>query len=840
VPGRSARGAKDVLKGSAPRRRDDGQFVDRFPQFRTPEDYNAMPEALLVDAAGSRRSLGAVTAFAAEGPRGFLIGCGADAVRVQFWRRDIVRIWVAWGGRPFEDPATETIVVGEPEEGLRATWRDAGDHLEMAAPGSGGALLKATKNPMKLSMFRDGVELWSELEPLAKNLTATFQTLAAGEGERFFGGGMQNGRWSHAGQKIRISVDYNWDEGGNPNAAPFYLSTAGYGVYRNTWAPGYYDFAEELGAPAPGAPAPRVVLAHNESRFDAFYFAAAPRDFRGVLEGYTAITGRPFMPPIYGLGLGDSDCYHNGRHGNSTYAAWAVADKYNEQGMPGAWMLVNDGYGCGVGAGPEKFPHNFTALDEVVARERQKGFVTGLWSSTGLPNISREVQGSGARVFKTDVGWIGDGYEYAFKACEQVAAGIEENSDARRFVWTVEGWAGTQRLAVMWTGDNTGSFEYIRWQIPTFVGCGFSAQAHVSGDIDGIFGGRPETYVRDLQFKCLTTTIMSMSGWATNPDKQPWTWGEPYTSINRMYLRLKQRLTPYLYSLSREAHDTGFPIVRALAMEFPEDDGAFEVKVGTTYSFMAGPYLLVAPVYVPLAVSGVRDGIYLPPGRWVDFWTGDVHEGRRTLDGYPAPLETLPLFVRAGAILPMWPEAQPRGRPVAEPLTLEIYPSGNTSFSLYEDDGVTRQALEAGRYAWTKFSCAAPEYAGAGDGTVEVALGAAVGDFEGRPPERSYRLRVRVAGASGVVLLGRSRAEALPAAGSLAELDFLGRGYFFNRNVQRGILHVLTGPLPTREEFRVRLSRGAGASPQQAVSASGTSTDCSLPRLRVTRPAECS
>ena len=106
---------------------------------------------------------------------------------------------------------------------------------------------------MKLSMFRDGVELWSELEPLAKNLTATFQTLAAGEGERFFGGGMQNGRWSHAGQKIRISVDYNWDDGGNPNAAPFYLSTAGYGVYRNTWAPGYYDFAEELGAPAPGA-----------------------------------------------------------------------------------------------------------------------------------------------------------------------------------------------------------------------------------------------------------------------------------------------------------------------------------------------------------------------------------------------------------------------------------------------------------------------------------------------------------------------------------------------------------------------------------------------------------
>ena len=94
-----------------------------------------------------------------------------------------------------------------------------------------------------------------------------------------------------------------------------------------------------------------------------------------------------------------------------------------------------------------------------------------------------------------------------------VADGIEQNSDGRRYIWTVCGWAGTHRNAVMWTGDDSGSFEYIRWQLTTFVGTGFSAQAHVSGDIDGIFGGSPHTYVRDLQFKCLMTTMMSMSGW---------------------------------------------------------------------------------------------------------------------------------------------------------------------------------------------------------------------------------------------------------------------------------------------------------------------------------------
>ena len=98
----------------------------------------------------------------------------------------------------------------------------------------------------------------------------------------------------------------------------------------------------------------------------------------------------------------------------------------------------------------------------------------------------------------------------------------------------------------MWTGDDSGSFEYIRWQIPTFIGCGLSGQAHVSGDVDGIFGGSAETYVRDLQMKALTTTIMVMSGWAANPDKQPWTYGEPYTTFNRASLKLKAKLTPYM------------------------------------------------------------------------------------------------------------------------------------------------------------------------------------------------------------------------------------------------------------------------------------------------------
>lgn len=123
-----------------------------------------------------------------------------------------------------------------------------------------------------------------------------------------------------------------------------YVSSAGVGALRNTWAPGNYSFGDAAAA-APGG-ADVVVTAHAEpSRLDALYVLGDA--LRDVLRGYATLTGAPFMPPIYALGLGDSDCYHNDRHGNSTRAAVAVARAYREQGFPAGWLLVNDGYGCG-------------------------------------------------------------------------------------------------------------------------------------------------------------------------------------------------------------------------------------------------------------------------------------------------------------------------------------------------------------------------------------------------------------------------------------------------------------------------------------------------------------
>ncbi|HTC80116.1 MAG TPA: DUF5110 domain-containing protein, partial [Acidimicrobiia bacterium] len=251
-----------------------------------------------------------------------------------------------------------------------------------------------------------------------------------------------------------------------------------------------------------------------------------------------------------------------------------------------------------------------------------------------------------------------------------------------------------------------------------------------TGDIGGIHGEDPAAYTRDLQWKTFVPVAMTMSGWAP-VDKQPWRHGEPYTSINRRYLQLRERLLPYFYTYSALAHRDGVGMVRPLAMEYPDDPATLREEV--RYEFLAGDAFLVAPVYEDAVV---RRGIYLPAGPWIDYWTGERHRGPVWLGEYPAPLDRLPLFVKGGSIVPMWPEGTRSwaSRDTSR-LDLAIYPEGRSEFSLYEDDGVTRQYAE-GRYAWQRFSVDAAET------EVQVTIGPSVGEYAGRPERRSYLLRV--------------------------------------------------------------------------------------------------
>ncbi|NUK37851.1 NPCBM/NEW2 domain-containing protein [Streptomyces lunaelactis] len=729
-------------------------------------------------------TVGDVTGFAPDGPV-YRLTAGNAVARVSFVSGETFRIELAPDGT-FTDPTGQDIVL--PQGAPPAThWSDKGDRYEL---GTSKVTLRAYKSPLRFALHRaDGTQLWAETTGLTWGQDKTTQTLARGAAEQYYGAGMQNGRGntSHRGKTVEVGVDYNWDDGGHPNSVPFYLSSEGYGVYRNTYAPNTYAFNDPVTATA------------KEQRFDAYYFAGPSA--KDVIGQYTKLTGKPFLPPVYGLEIGDADCYlHNANRGERhTLDALKVADGYVQNDMPNGWMLVNDGYGCG-----------YEDLAETAKGLQDRKTQMGLWTEDGIGKLAEQVR-AGQRVAKLDVAWVGDGYKFALDGCKDAYKGIEENSDARGFTWAPESWSGAQRCGVQWSGDQSGSWEYIRWQIPTYAGASMSGLAYTTGDVDGIFGGSPKTYARDLQWKMFLPVTMTMDGWAAS-DKQPFRYGEPYTSVNRDYLKLHESLLPYIYSYAHEATRTGVGLARPLALEYPDDPEA--ATDAAKYEFLSGEDFLVAPVYQD-AVE--RDGIYLPKGTWIDYWSGRSYEGPVTVDDYSAPLDTLPLFVKAGATVPMWPGIRSYAdRTAGSPLAWDIYPQGKSSFTLYEDDGVTRQH-RGGKYATQRADVDAPR-SGAGD--VRVRIGASKGEFTGKQSTRPYHFSVHTGDAPSTVGLdGRG----LPRRSSKGAYEKAAQGWWYDQDDRGGVVHVKTPSLRTDRGFELELedtSAVGGRTPGAAVSVS--------------------
>jgi alpha-glucosidase (family GH31 glycosyl hydrolase) len=681
--------------------------------------------------------------------------------KVIFYSNNIFRIWMAPDGE-FTNPAGNDIVESYATNSPTVTSTDKGAYYQIK---SKSCVLRVYKKPLKFAMYdeTDTKMIWTETKPLTYG-DKTIQSLTRQPNEYFYGGGMQNGYFSHRGTTLLIEKGNGWDNGGRPNPAPFYMSTAGYGAFRNTFDVGKYAFDDTL------------KLSHNENRFDCFYFYGP--SLKRILDGYTRTTGRPFFMPRWALSMGDANCYNrgvkgydtknytgSGKTGTTPDVISVVADQYVAHDMPRGWILPNDGYGCG-----------YTKLDSTIMELHKRGFYTGLWTENGIDKIAKEVGVYGSRVCKLDVAWVGPGYKFALDACKSAYNGIENNSDSRGFVWSVMGWAGTQKYSTVWTGDQSGNWEYIRFHIPTVIGAGLSAQNAATGDVDGIFGGSDSTYVRDLQWKCFTPVFMAMSGWAKK-DRQPYINGEPYTSINRKYLDLKMRLTPYMYTYCHQASITGVPTTRAMVLEYPNDPVTW--GKATQYQFMNGQWLLIAPVYKSEAK---RDSIYLPKGTWYDYWSGKAIAGSTWLNNYPAPLDKLPIFVKAGAIIPMYPQMNYDGEKKTDSLTLDIYPSGHSSFDLYEDDGKTR-AYKTGAYATTLIAVAKEETA------TKVTIDAVKGGFKGQELNRVYLLQVHSESAPSQVLLNRQK---LKGYTNVEAFNAVKSGYYFDSREQQGILYVKT------------------------------------------------
>jgi alpha-glucosidase len=181
-----------------------------------------------------------------------------------------------------------------------------------------------------------------------------------------------------------------------------------------------------------------------------------------------------------------------------------------------------------------------------------------------------------------------------------------------------------------------------------------------------------------------------------SPDQEPWAFGPEVEAISRKYLELRYQLLPYLYTAAWQASRTGTPMVRPLSYVYPEDTSTYSMDD----QFMVGDALLVAPV---MDQGAVRRDVYLPPGDWLDFWTEEAQSGGKTVP-VAAPLETLPMFVKGGSIIPLWPVQQYVGEKPIDTLTLRAYWSpGHHESVLYEDDGARSDYTADDAHRVTRF-----------------------------------------------------------------------------------------------------------------------------------------
>ena len=295
-------------------------------------------------------------------------------------------------------------------------------------------------------------------------------------------------------------------------------------------------------------------------------------------------------------------------------------------------------------------------------------------------------------------------------------------------------YSGMQRnAAACWSGDIPRDWDSLRRQIPAGLDFVMSGVPYWNTDIGGFWGGVDngspqspayrELFVRWIQYGAFCP-MMRVHG--ENPNKEPWRFGDATEKIITRYINLRYRLLPYIYSTAWMITKEHYTTMRPLVMDFAGDPAAANIND----QFMFGPAIMVAPVTERGATS--RD-VYLPRGSaWVDFWTGKPVTGGRTISA-DAPLDTVPLFVRAGSIVPMGPFVQYSNEKPADPIELRIYPGADGRFTLYEDEGDTYN-YEKGKFATIEFAWS--------DKGHTLTISARKGKFDGMLKNRAFKIIV--------------------------------------------------------------------------------------------------
>lgn len=256
-------------------------------------------------------------------------------------------------------------------------------------------------------------------------------------------------------------------------------------------------------------------------------------------------------------------------------------------------------------------------------------------------------------------------------------------NNRRPFVLSRAAFAGSQRYSALWTGDNTATDEHMLLGVRLVNSLGITGYANVGVDIGGFNGdASAELYTRWMTIGAFTPFFRGHK-MINMKDSEPWSYGEQTEAIVRNYIGLRYKMMPYLYCLFHEHTITGIPVVRSLAIDFPSNNLVFDHRY--QHQFLFGPSVMVAPV----SSKQMFQPVYFPDGQWYDLYNDKLYNGGNE-EIVEAPLHRLPVFVRAGSIIPHQKITQSTSESVGDTLYVHVYNGdGITSFVHYEDDGTT-------------------------------------------------------------------------------------------------------------------------------------------------------
>jgi alpha-glucosidase len=617
-------------------------------------------------------------------------------------------------------------------------------------------------------------------------------------GEHFFGFGERMDFMDQLGKKLTLNVGrgigkehetgaYNILEA-NYCPVPFFMSTSGYAIFMHNSNPSTWD----MGHSSPN----HYSFSASGGELD-YYFIYGP-SFKEIIKQYTSLTGTSPLLPRSAMGL-HVGTYSGGTWGHEDitcqYYVVALAKKFRELGIPvdilhldSTWRIfgkINGKGGTSFEWRQPGFPNPKAMFDSLYALNyqmvglhirpridngnlknyldiaKEKGFT---YPENGKPgdfpnffdqpsvdwwwdNCLKPLADLGCKFVKTDegsaFGRVGNelvdkmgpqGKEIAelhnlFPIAYAKAPFLkfQEYNHMRGMEHTREGFAGIQRYPFIWAGDWPSHWQYFKPVIRAGLNIGLSGVAawgHCMGGFEQV--ADPELYVRWCQFG-MFSPIAHLFGMEHPNYKEPWNYGEEAQSIFTKYDKLRYRLIPYLYSSYYNSYLTGCPVIQALVFNYPTDVNTYSIDD----QYLFGENLLICPVTEKGAKSRT---LYLPEGNWIDYWSGEIFTGKQNIIT-KTPLEKLPIYVKAGAIIPMQPDMQYFGEKPLDPITLDIYTSENSSTQLYEDDGLSLD-YQKGVFAITEITCAEDSQ------KVKIEILESKGEF--RVADRNYTLLVHL------------------------------------------------------------------------------------------------